>query len=116
MAIEPGERPIIGVLLAVLDRYFEALENGAANQLQPDPSYVWRIYAGEMTSERLRRGLRDIDEYLEAQIGWVNNNLPEVKLEGLFQDGPELNRLPDNAVECLFQELDSLLAQEASFG
>lgn len=103
--------------MAIYDRYFEALEDGTAQHLYPDPTYQWRFYQGDCTIERFRKLLRNLDAYWWGQRSWgpLQNSAPI----GGWTAGPELSRLPDPAVMALYQEIDALLAklnQEAQHG
>lgn len=96
-------------VMALLDRFFQALESGTAKYLSPELGYSWKYYKGEVTIERLRAGLIDLDKYMAEQHIWVNNNSLRAKQEGPFDAAPELSQLPDAAVWLMFQELDNFL-------
>lgn len=109
----PSEDATTTKVMAVLDRYFAALQDGTAAHLYSTPGYVWRFYNGEMTVERLRQGLAGIDEYL-----WAEGQRYHVAREhrdtagntATYDAGPELSRLPDHALYALFEEMDGILA------
>lgn len=103
--------PVKEAVLAVLGRYFDALEEGRADAILPDPSYRWRFYLGEMTVERMRAGLEKLDAYVNhpSQHNWAQTNHGAPR--GVtFERGPDLSRLPDLAVVAMFQELDGVFA------
>lgn len=88
-------------IFAILDRYFAALENGTTAFLMPDPKYRWRR---KVTLEQMRSLLKELDDYWWEQRSY--STIAELQPEA----GPELNRLPDNAVWALAQELDEIIS------
>lgn len=110
------EDPEVSRVMAVLDKYFQALEDGTVDTLLPSPTYEWRFWKDGLTLERMRRGLENIDDYLNAdsQHGWAERNYPGGATT--FDGGPDLNRLPDAALVSMFIELDSALASSAPRG
>lgn len=107
MTVPPGEAKETTAIMAVLDRWFDALQDGSAALRFPDTGYVWRFYTGVMTVQRIRVAVADMDEYMYKQIGWVHSSggMPEATR------GPDLGRMPDHALMAMFQELDGLLAE-----
>ncbi|MBI2846825.1 MAG: hypothetical protein HYX82_02980 [Chloroflexi bacterium] len=104
-------------VMRILGVYFSAQENGTAASILPNPSHVWRFWRDGISLARMRQGIQEIDEYLNdpAQHGWAERNYPGGPVK--FDSGPDLSRLPDNALVAMFQELDSVLAAESgSYG
>ena len=105
--------------MLILGRYFDALEDGSAAHLFPNPAYRWNHYPESFALEDMRARLKDIDEYManNSQRNWAERehgnhigtqaNNPGNPIE-VFTAPPDLSRLPDNAVLALFQELDIL--------
>ena len=100
-------------VIQVLRSYFEALENGTAHLILPAPTHKWKFWKGGLTLERMRRGLQSIDDYLNhpSQHGWAERNY--IGGPTKFDRGPDLSRLPDNALFAMFQELDDVLGEQA---
>ncbi len=96
---------------SVLRSYYEALEDGSAASIVPKPKYAWRFWQGGLTLERMRRGIQQLDDYLNErpQHDWAENNAPGGAVK--FDAGPDISRLPDAALIALFQELDAALAR-----
>ena len=98
-------------VLAILGRYFDALESRQAAAIFPDPSYRWRFYEGQMSLDRMRAGILLLDRYVNesSQRNWAQTNHGGPR--GItFDTGPELSRLPDAALIAMFQQLDAVLA------
>lgn len=98
---------MVTAVIDLLDRWFEAVQDGSVATRFPDTGYTWRFYKGEMTMERIRKAIHDLDEYMQAQISWVKNTgrtMPDATR------GPDLGRMPDHALMAMFQEIDTLLA------
>lgn len=96
-------------LFAILVRYFDALQDGSAERMRCQALYQWRYFFGEMTMERLRRAWEGIDTYLGWQLNWVNQQRERHNLP-FAEAGPEMNRLPDDALVAMMQEIDGFLA------
>lgn len=90
-------------VMAVLDLYFAALENGEAERIAPAPNYQWQ-YWPQISLEWMRQRIKSLDEYWWQQHTW--GRLRE------YEAGPDLSRLPDGALIAMFQELDAIFAHE----
>lgn len=98
---------------AILKRYFYALQHGRADKIQPMPFYRWQFYAeGRTELIHFRVNLEKLDNYLnsESQRNWAQTNNGNAR-DVTYEAGPDLSRLPDNAVIALYQELDALHAR-----
>ncbi len=98
-------------VLTILRSYYDALQDGTASVIVAKPTYKWRYWTDGLTVERMRKGLEDIDEYLNEgpQHQWAENNA--VGGPTKFDAGPDLSRLSDWALIAMFQELDEALAE-----
>ena len=99
-------------VVAVLDRYFDAIQDTSAWRIYPDPTYAWRHYQGEATTTAvMRRTLEELDAYLNAsaQSGWAQSYVGD-KAGIVYEAGPDLSRMPDACMLRLFQELDGVYA------
>ncbi len=97
-AYESYDGEVVARVFEVLDRYFSSIENGTTGFILPDPAYKWKR---KIALQEIRELLVELDQYWWNQRGYT-------PLKG-YTAGPELSRLPDNAVWALAQELDSLL-------
>lgn len=104
-------------VLTILRRYWDALEAGRAAYLMPSIDFTWRHYQEEGWGvEAMRERLIDMDEYLNgaSNVGWANTHSPGK--DNNLNAGPGMNRLPDQAVIAMFQELDAIYAEYHIFG
>ena len=108
-------------LFLILSAYFRALEDGTAAGIFPDPRYAWRYYCegqrgGPLTIDRMRAITAGADAYmdLDAQVGYVNKSSAGIAAGGGYAMGPGLARLPDAALEAMFQEIDAMMAAPAA--
>ena len=95
---------LIKEVIDTLIEYFYKLESGLDKSMIADPIYKYKHYK-IVDIDTMRSKLQKMDQYLneKGQRNWARGHYG-IK----FKRGPDLNRLSDNAVICLFQELDSI--------
>ena len=95
-------------VFAVLRKYQDILDNHQEDYITYDLKYTWMYYTNN-DIKRFRDDIIYLDQYWMYQHNYV--------LENTNKDcthGPELNRLPDNALLAMFQEIDEILAKAKS--
>ena len=51
-------------VVAVLDRYFDAIQDTSAWRIYPDPTYAWRHYQGEAIEKTLDWASTEISGFM----------------------------------------------------
>ena len=95
--------PVIACIMAVLERWADALEEGSAYHWHPDPKYVWRT-PGKTDEERVKGVLDAIRERFMLE-------LPRVPmLDGdLAHDWPDYDGMGYEHQLAMVQEIDDSL-------
>ena len=86
---------------AVLQDWFDALQDGSAHKRMPDPGYQRPEGAEPWTNGRLATLLTEIDEYTWKQAGWVQSVRHET-----YDAGPGYMRLGHAQRVALAQDLE----------